>query len=99
MAEAAQSGKAVSTLHYGHRRPREELDLTPFLVEQVEGLGDLGQPQTDEFLEEAPPAPYVPMKVGLDAGSQVDPSLVFGEAATWCLSSRCLQQQDDRAVF
>ncbi len=56
----------------------EDLDLTPFLVEQEEPTvaADVTT-QTDAFSEPEPPAVYIPAKTGVDAGTQIEHGALF----------------------
>eukprot|EP00471_Norrisiella_sphaerica_P007848 CAMPEP_0184493676 /NCGR_PEP_ID=MMETSP0113_2-20130426/26676_1 /TAXON_ID=91329 /ORGANISM="Norrisiella sphaerica, Strain BC52" /LENGTH=254 /DNA_ID=CAMNT_0026879027 /DNA_START=59 /DNA_END=820 /DNA_ORIENTATION=- len=71
---------SVAEIHSSlkYRRKREELPLHRYLVEQKVEIAFTNEScQTDEFIEEPRPAPYIPMKTGVDAGTQVDTSMVF----------------------
>mmetsp|Transcript_7229 Transcript_7229/g.13452 ORF Transcript_7229/g.13452 Transcript_7229/m.13452 type:complete len:406 (+) Transcript_7229:81-1298(+) len=59
-------------------RKRVELPLHLYLEEHSKPKPVTNQTcQTDEFIEEPRPAPYIPMKTGMDVGTQVETALVF----------------------
>uniref|UniRef100_A0A7S3ZCT2 Radial spoke protein 3 n=1 Tax=Lotharella globosa TaxID=91324 RepID=A0A7S3ZCT2_9EUKA len=65
-----------STLRYV--RERVELPISQYLEEQVQPKQVTSEySQTDKFIEEPRPVPYIPMKTGLDAGTQVETEYVF----------------------
>ena len=56
------------------------LDLTPYLTEREEQRSTTtASEQTDGFLEQPPPAPYVPPKTGIDVETDMTESQPFDE--------------------
>lgn len=55
-------------------KAHEEVDLTPFLTEAPRTVTAVAvATQTDAFAALPPPAPYVPLKTGVDASTQIEP--------------------------